>query len=184
MSRNLPPNPIPTCNPSVHEFGGKHVPSISHTYPCTSGSPPRLPKLQTYSRNPMVALSCIIPDALYLGRYVTIFTSFHFISSSKLNVPPPRRSSPLASLESAIEPNLRTEHNITHIVSILEDWPSEGPHHLTIDLDDSEMENLLVQLPSVCDFIDQALDSGGVVLVHCFAGISRSATCVIAYRKY
>ena len=106
----------------------------------------------------------------------------HFQLKTERTTPP--RSSPLASLESAIEPNLRTEHNITHIVSILEDWPSEGPHHLTIDLDDSEMENLLVQLPSVCDFIDQALDSGGVVLVHCFAGISRSATCVIAYCKY
>ena len=45
------------------------------------------------------------------------------------------------------------------------------------------MENLLVHLPRVCDFIDQALASGGIVLVHCFGGISRSASCVIAYSK-
>ena len=89
-----------------------------------------------------------------------------------------------ASLASAIEPELLAQHNITHIVSILQDWPSQGPHHLSIHLDDAEWENLLVHLPRVCDFIDQALDSGGVVLVHCFGGISRSASCVIAYSKY
>ena len=102
-------------------------------------------------------------------------------SNLELNLP---RSSPPASLESAIDPGLLAQHNITHIVSILEDWPSNGPHHLSIHLDDAEMENLLVHLPRVCDFIDQALDSGGVVLVHCYAGVSRSASCVIAYSKY
>ena len=88
-----------------------------------------------------------------------------------------------ASLAAAIDPTLLARHKITHIVSILQDWPSNGPHHLAIDLDDAEMENLLVHLPRVCDFIDQALASGGVVLVHCFGGISRSASCVIAYCK-
>ena len=105
-------------------------------------------------------------------------------SHPKLNVPPPPGSSPPASLESAIEPKVLAQHKITHIVSILEDWPSGGPHHLSIELDDTEMENILIHLPRVCDFIDQALDSGGIVLVHCFAGISRSASCVIAYSKY
>ena len=83
-----------------------------------------------------------------------------------------------------IEPKVLAQHKITHIVSILEDWPSEGPHHLSIHLDDAEMENILVHLPRVCDFIDQALASGGVVFVHCYAGVSRSASCVIAYSEY
>ena len=30
-------------------------------------------------------------------------------------------------------------------------------------------------------FIEEALDSNGKVLVHCFAGKSRSASCVLAY---
>src|SRR5258706_525476 len=106
-------------------------------------------------------------------------------SQLELNVPSPlARSSPPTSLESAIEPEVQAQHKITHIVSILQGWPSRGPHHLSIDLNDDEMENLLVHFPRVCDFIDQALDSGGIVLVHCFAGISRSASCVIAYGTY
>ena len=82
-----------------------------------------------------------------------------------------------------MEPALLAQHKITHIVSILEDWPSNGPQHFVIHLDDEKTENLLVHLPRVCDFIDQARASGGIVLVHCFAGISRSASCVIAYSK-
>ena len=30
-------------------------------------------------------------------------------------------------------------------------------------------------------FIRDSINSGGTVLVHCFAGVSRSSTCVIAY---
>jgi hypothetical protein len=55
----------------------------------------------------------------------------------------------------AMEPKLLAKHNITHIVSMLPDWPSAGPHHLSIHLNDEQMENLLEHLPRVCDFIDQ-----------------------------
>ena len=129
--------------------------------------------------DPMASLSCILPGALYLSGYVT--TSLAFLPISNTNCL--GRHSP-ASLHAAMEPELLTEHNITHTVSILQDWPSTGPHHLSIHLDDAEMENLLVQLPRVCDFIDQAVASGGVVLVHCLGGVSRSASCVIAYCAY
>ena len=88
------------------------------------------------------------------------------------------------SLMSATNPKLLAEYKVTHIVSILQHHPSTGPHHLTISLDDSHFENLLMHFSRVCDFIDEAAAGGGVVFVHCQMGISRSASCVIAYCEY
>ena len=90
----------------------------------------------------------------------------------------------MPSLRAAHDRALLAEYKITHIVSILEDHASTGPHHLTISLEDSRFENLLIHLPRVCDFIDEAVTGGGVVFVHCQMGISRSASCVIAYREH
>ena len=36
-------------------------------------------------------------------------------------------------------------------------------------------------LPGCCNFVGKALKPGGKVLVHCFAGQSRSATVIAAY---
>jgi len=33
----------------------------------------------------------------------------------------------------------------------------------------------------VTKFIEEAVDAGGVVLVNCYMGVSRSATCVLAF---
>ncbi|KMZ62737.1 hypothetical protein ZOSMA_44G01400 [Zostera marina] len=50
-----------------------------------------------------------------------------------------------------------------------------------IEVLDAPMENLEQHFDDCIDFIEQAKDSGGSVLVHCFAGISRSATIVVSY---
>ena len=47
---------------------------------------------------------------------------------------------------------------------------------LHISLDDVSHANLLPHLPKAVQFIAQALQGGGRVMVHCAAGISRSAT--------
>ena len=89
-----------------------------------------------------------------------------------------------SSLVAAKNPELLARYKVTHIVSILQYYPSTGPHHLAISLDDSHFENLLMHFARVCDFIDEAVAGGGVVFVHCQMGISRSASCVIAYGEY
>jgi len=45
-----------------------------------------------------------------------------------------------------------------------------------VKLDDADHANLLLYLPSATAFIESALYGNGKVLVHCAAGISRSAT--------
>lgn len=52
-------------------------------------------------------------------------------------------------------------------------------HQLPID--DSLDQNLQIYLPSGVQFIEDAINDGGNVLVHCHAGISRSASLVIAW---
>ena len=73
--------------------------------------------------------------------------------------------------------------SITHIVSVCPDYPSTGPRHLTIQVQDSELDNLLIHLPEACRFIQNALEQGGRVLIHCVMGISRSTTVLAAYRE-
>ena len=46
---------------------------------------------------------------------------------------------------------------------------------------DVPWENIGRHLPGAVRFIKDAIKSGGTVFVHCYAGQSRSATCVIAY---
>ena len=50
-----------------------------------------------------------------------------------------------------------------------------------IPMDDSPSQDLLSNLPEALDFIQTQLEQGHTVLVHCAAGISRSASVVIAY---
>ncbi|KAF2840750.1 dual specificity protein phosphatase 12 [Patellaria atrata CBS 101060] len=77
------------------------------------------------------------------------------------------------------------EASITHVLSVLR-LPLDQAlfstfKHMVVEVDDVEDENLLEHFPSTNRFIQDALDDGGGVLVHCAMGKSRSATCVIAY---
>ncbi|XP_057557730.1 dual specificity protein phosphatase 16 [Hippopotamus amphibius kiboko] len=54
-------------------------------------------------------------------------------------------------------------------------------HFLRVPVNDSFCEKILPWLDTSVDFIEKAKASNGCVLVHCLAGISRSATIAIAY---
>ncbi|CAG8463544.1 8889_t:CDS:2 [Paraglomus occultum] len=80
-------------------------------------------------------------------------------------------------------------NGITHIVSIRD--ASEKriirprfPEHFLyfeIEVSDSPNERLIPHFPAAKQFIDEALNSGGRVFVHCNGGISRSPAFVVAY---
>ena len=90
------------------------------------------------------------------------------------------------SLISAVTPQALVDRRITHIVSACTDaipahHPASGFHTYRIPVEDDNSSNMLIHLPAVCNFIHHAITHGGVVLVHCVQGLSRSACVVAAY---
>jgi dual specificity phosphatase 12 len=92
----------------------------------------------------------------------------------------------IGDLQSALDVKGLKERNI---FSILTAMRGKITIHATfnryqINIDDSANEDVLVHfLPSI-SFIQNELDKGRGVLVHCMAGISRSATIIAAYLMY
>ncbi|KAG8194825.1 hypothetical protein JTE90_017264 [Oedothorax gibbosus] len=75
------------------------------------------------------------------------------------------------------------DNEITHIISIHDTAKQvvEDKEYLCIQVPDSPDENLSRHFSRCNDFIHRARSTGGNVLVHCLAGVSRSATIAAAY---
>ena len=76
--------------------------------------------------------------------------------------------------------------NITHVLSVCSAakrrLPSCFQHeHFTIDDREEAASQLFQYIPTALTFVEKARRGGGIVFVHCGAGISRSSTVVIAY---
>ena len=52
---------------------------------------------------------------------------------------------------------------------------------MNIRIEDSESEEIWQHVPYAVDFMSAAVKARGCVFVHCVAGVSRSATMVVAY---
>lgn len=93
----------------------------------------------------------------------------------------------LGDLESSAEAP-RLENNITRVLSVIDahmfqhlpvlDNAEDG---LRIKMEDVPSQSLVQIVPRAIAFLRQCRADGVRVLVHCSAGISRSATIVIAY---
>lgn len=77
------------------------------------------------------------------------------------------------------------KHNVGLIVNCTRDIPFTVPgvKHVRVPLHDSpaETSTFLRHFAKAVGAIDEHLQKGDTVLVHCFAGISRSASVVAAY---
>eukprot|EP00026_Physarum_polycephalum_P013087 Phypoly_transcript_13456.p1 GENE.Phypoly_transcript_13456~~Phypoly_transcript_13456.p1 ORF type:complete len:289 (-),score=59.11 Phypoly_transcript_13456:16-882(-) len=94
----------------------------------------------------------------------------------------------LGDYESSLQYAHLEMRNITHIVAILNSVvlppsaaPSQNYTYLVIKAEDKDSQNIIDTFPYVHDFIKNATEHNGTVLVHCAKGASRSATLVIAY---
>ena len=92
----------------------------------------------------------------------------------------------LSGVGNITEENLRGK-GITHILNTAQElqdfrYPEiDGLHIKHILMRDSEDENLLEYLDLCVDYIQNVKNSGGNILVHCVAGVSRSASVCLAY---
>lgn len=98
----------------------------------------------------------------------------------------------LGSIDATEDKTILEKLNITHILSII-DWEleiNENDRFIRkhIKVDDIESTDLLSEFNSCYDFIAKALadNSNNNVLIHCAAGVSRSATiaCMWLMRRY
>lgn len=90
----------------------------------------------------------------------------------------------LGALSAAANVNALQKQSVDALLSVGKGFQLEPPpdfRHHVISVDDDEDEDLLQFMQEAIDFIDDCFHKERKVLVHCFAGVSRSATMVIAY---
>ena len=87
--------------------------------------------------------------------------------------------------ENAQDPTVIKKHNITIIVNCTRDVPNafeaEGIKYINVPVSDLLHQPIREHFDRTFAFIDEELEKGGRVLLHCHAGISRSSTICIAY---
>ena len=90
----------------------------------------------------------------------------------------------LGSVGAAHDRDALESVGITHVLTVAGGFPPKFPdvyEYLVIDVADIASEDLDAHFEKCLKFIARALLDGGRVLVHCFAGRSRSSTVVAAY---
>ncbi|EMD35294.1 hypothetical protein CERSUDRAFT_116096 [Gelatoporia subvermispora B] len=92
----------------------------------------------------------------------------------------------IGDLPSALNTEKLRAHNIRSVVTAMRGRTSihETFSKLQLNIDDTEDTDVLPHLVSAITFIQAELDKQWGVLVHCQAGMSRSATIVAAYLMY
>jgi hypothetical protein len=86
----------------------------------------------------------------------------------------------------ALDPHLLETFSIMHMVNCARDCKRVSSHHalfgyVHIKAKDNRHERLAPYFEQTSAFIEDTIANGGKVLVHCYGGISRSTTILVAY---
>lgn len=90
----------------------------------------------------------------------------------------------IGSAREAVSPRWLKAHGITHIVNMAIEHKNYFPrtfYYFRGNLYDNPAQSLIITLRKGLQFIRRAIAGGGMVLVHCHAGVSRSSSMVIYY---
>ena len=90
----------------------------------------------------------------------------------------------LGSIGTAMDKETLHEYGISHILT----WAAnltppfeEDFSYLTIPVLDKNKSNVMIHFEETNEFINKSIENGGNILVHSFAGVSRSSTFILAY---
>jgi len=89
----------------------------------------------------------------------------------------------LGSVSSALDLKWQEDKKVALVLSVGKVIKSKkfSADHLVLDVNDNEDEKISRHFPLAHTTLDKYLSEGKVVLVHCMAGVSRSATIVLSY---
>ena len=77
------------------------------------------------------------------------------------------------------------KYKITHVLCVCEEVSrKENIIYKHVNIVDIPGQDIKKYFPECLKYIEKSIQEGGRVLVHCIAGISRSASVVIAYLIY
>ena len=90
----------------------------------------------------------------------------------------------LGNIKAASSEIILQQNGVTHILTVGSGLKPKFPlkyKYKVIEEYDIPSANLIQHWPKCHDWMDQAISGGGTVLVHCYAGVSRSSSTVISY---
>ena len=114
----------------------------------------------------------------YVQPYIKVSRNIDCVIQNKLYI---------GDFASACNKEYLTELGITHIVTCIIGISPHFPkdfNYLILEIPDIENTHIIPLFTHSNNFIDNAINSGGKVLIHCMYGISRSSTILIAYLKW
>eukprot|EP01012_Entosiphon_sulcatum_P034289 TRINITY_DN4346_c0_g1_i1.p1 TRINITY_DN4346_c0_g1~~TRINITY_DN4346_c0_g1_i1.p1 ORF type:complete len:361 (+),score=103.12 TRINITY_DN4346_c0_g1_i1:214-1296(+) len=109
--------------------------------------------------------------------------TWHKIYPDKIYSFSPEHNLFLGSLRSVQNASVYGHLGITHVVTCGKNMHialEKDMRQLELDLDDEDSEDVASLFESVIKFVDEGLSTGSVI-IHCFAGVSRSATMTTMY---
>ncbi|XP_069662977.1 dual specificity protein phosphatase 16 isoform X2 [Haliaeetus albicilla] len=154
-----------------------------------------------YVDHPLSCSACLDFD-LNVGGFAEFSSSFPGLCEGKSTLIPTCISQPclpvsnigptrilphlyLGCQRDVLNKELMQQNDIGYVLNASNTCPKPDfipeSHFLRVPVNDSFCEKILPWLDKSVDFIEKAKASNGRVLVHCLAGISRSATIAIAY---
>ena len=88
------------------------------------------------------------------------------------------------SSATALTPQVLSKYNVSLIINVTKELPLlpvEGAKTLRISIEDRSSEDLFPYFESVSSLVREHERSGGLVVIHCVAGVSRSAVLCLAF---